>query len=338
MTAKPKNKNKYILFIDETGVSDIDSEDNFSLLGVICEYKYSVDINEECELKRKIDKYKKDIFGRSDLVIHLLDIERGTKAYSRIDKNARKKFMNKLYNLLKDINCTIISITIDKKMLKKYYSPTKDPYVIAFSHLLQCFYSFITKNPTESARIVIEARDDKANLSVQKAFFDVFNNGGAYLKVDETIRNKISGFIMAEKGDNIYKYGLELADMLCNPLWRVKNGKFEVSERFISKREYGNKNKIFDSVVNKIYCDVSKDDISNWGFVKIPILEKTDLIKENKLLREQLKIKEIEIARKEKENRKLLKRIEDLEESIEFEAAADTYETKSIDENLEHIK
>jgi hypothetical protein len=55
--------------------------------------------------------------------------------------------------------------------------------------VLQNFYSFISKNNVESARIVIDGRDDASNLKVQKAFFDVFNNGTTHLSIEKELRD-----------------------------------------------------------------------------------------------------------------------------------------------------
>lgn len=62
-------------------------------------------------------------------------------------------------------------------------------YVVDFTHVLQNFYSFISKNNVESARIVIDGRDDASNLKVQKAFFDVFNNGTTHLSIEKELRD-----------------------------------------------------------------------------------------------------------------------------------------------------
>ncbi len=37
--------------------------------------------------------------------------------------------------------------------------------------------------------------------------------------------------------------------------------------------QYGEKNKIFKSVRNKIYTPTSVNDIRNWGFKEVPIIE-----------------------------------------------------------------
>lgn len=275
--AKKNNKKKYIMFIDETGSPDINNLDQpFSVIGVIFEYKYCMDINGvESELKNQINVLKNQVFGKHNLTLHLLDIGLGKREFAEFDKEIRKEFFRKLPDFMRDLKFSIISVTIDKNKLQKYYSPSKDPYVIAFTHVLQNYYSFISKNDIESARIIVESRDDNSNLIVQKAFFDVFNNGTTLLEVDKNTKDKIKGFVMAKKGDPEYISGLEIPDILCTVVSRARRGLIELDPKCMRKGEYGNENKIFAAVKQKIYCPTKNDeDLRNWGFMKVPSIKK----------------------------------------------------------------
>ena len=176
-------KQKYIMFIDETGNADSKNEP-FSLLGVICEYKYAVKEDGVSELEKRLIELKEDCFGTSDIVLHLTDIARKKKGFKDISDEQKKKFYDKLPYFLAGLNFKIISITVDKQKLESYFAPSKNPYIVAFTHLLQNFYTFISIYDADSARIVIEARDDAKNLAIQKSFFDVYNAGTMHLKLD----------------------------------------------------------------------------------------------------------------------------------------------------------
>ena len=166
MAAKKK---KYIMFIDETG-DGVNTP--FTLAGAIFEYKYCIDQDGESELREKLNQFKDDCFGTKDIILHLNDISRGTKDFKRIPKENRKKFYNELPGFLKEVDFKIISITIDSVKMNEYYNtPKKDHYVIAFTHLLEAFYSFLSPSRIESGRIILEARDDNENLAVQKSIF-----------------------------------------------------------------------------------------------------------------------------------------------------------------------
>lgn len=266
---------KYVMFIDETGDSSLSvKEQSFTLTGIIFEYKYSINENgNESKLKKEVDKLKLKCFGRTDLGIHLVDISKGEGEFSTFTKDERKSFYYELHSFLKNLKFSIISITIDKEKLETYYEPSKEPYVVAFTHVLQNFYSFISKNNVESARIVIEGRDDASNLKIQKAFFDVFNNGTTHLSIEKELRDKIKGFIISKKNDLVYQSGLEIADILCNPLSRVRRGMIEADPKCMKKGEYGDSNKIFQSIKDKIFTATNMEDFRNWGFKKVPVLK-----------------------------------------------------------------
>lgn len=266
MAAKKK---KYIMFIDETG-DGVNTP--FTLTGAIFEYKYCIDEDGESVLKEKLNKLKDDCFGTSEITLHLNDISRGIKTFKSVPKENRKKFYNELPSFLKDLDFKIISITIDSAKMNEYYkTPKKDHYVIAFTYLMEAYYSFLSPSSIESGRIILESRDDNENLSVQKAFFEVFNNGTLHLDI-ENQREKIKGFILAPKGDPKYSSGLEIADVICNPLSRVRQGKIEADPKCM--RSYGNENKIFKAIKDKIYVENPAHDFRNWGFKKVPIVKK----------------------------------------------------------------
>lgn len=280
-------KKKYIMFIDETGTSHLSSFDEpFTLTGVVFEYKYSLNsVVKDSQLKKELSKLKQRCFQTTDIPLHLDHISKGRGEFSKISKEHRKKFYKELPEFLHSLDFHIISVTVDKDKLSQYYQPSKDPYVVAFTHVLQSFYSLINQIDAESARIVIESRDDYSNLLVQKAFFDVFNNGTTHLHIKEELRDKIKGFIIANKTDSTYQSGLEVADLVCNPLSRVRRGLIEAKPQCMSPGEYGNENKIFASVKSKIYSATDIDDFRNWGFKKVPIIKrKRDWINDPKNL------------------------------------------------------
>jgi hypothetical protein len=268
--------NKYIMFIDETGDTDLITADQpFTLTGVIFEYKYAINNGEkEAPLSRLINNFKIKCFETTNLNLHLDHISRGKGEYKSISVEKRKNFYSELPDFLSSIDFKIVSVTVDKAKLKEYFNPSKDPYIVAFIHILSSYYSFINITNAENARIVIESRDDSQNLIVQKAFFDVFNSGTVHLNIEDHLRDKIKGFIIAKKDDELYQPGLEIADLVCNPLSRVRRGLIEANPKCMHHGEYGDKNKIFSAIKSKIYSATGTQDLRNWGFQKVPIVKK----------------------------------------------------------------
>ena len=261
----PKGK-KYIMFIDETGVSE-EKTTPFTVTGAILEHKYLP------ILQNKIDDFKLKCFGKTNFVFHLKQILKAEGPFGKENGTTLAQlndFWTKLPDFLKSLEFQVISITVDKQKLEEYFSTPKDPYAVAFAHIMKSFYSLLDQSKAASARIVLESRDDYQNLLIQKAFFDIFNSGTVHLDV-ERYKYKLKGFIFSEKNNPKYQAGLELADLICNPLSRARRGLIEVNPRFVS---YGKENNIFKTIKNKIYVGDKNHDIRNWGFKRVPIVKK----------------------------------------------------------------
>ena len=263
---------KYVMFIDESGKPYGNSP--FTVTGVIMEYIYSVNANgKNSKLKQKLMAFKKKCFGDENIHLHLKQILQAQSPFdinNGITTKHLQTFWQELPIFLHGLDFSIISVTVDKDKLNQYYITPKDPYDVAFAHILEAFYSFISLNNAKSARIVLESRDDYQNLLVQKAFFDIFNTGTIHLNVKDN-SDKIKGFIFADKKDFCYQSGLEIADLVCNPLSRVRRGLKEVNPKYVNYPEH---NPIFTSICDKIFKGDPNHDFRNWGFKKVPILKK----------------------------------------------------------------
>lgn len=258
------------MFIDETGTAA--GSRSFGVTGVVFEnkYAYNEDKTVITPLKSAVDQFKRDCFGRDDFVFHLEQISGGKKPFRTEDGVTRSqiaKFWTDLPLFLQKLDFKIIFVSVDKANLNQYFAKPKDPYVVAFAHIMKSFLSLISKPDVESARIVMESRDDFHNFKIQKAFFDIFHSGTVHLDITDDMKEKIKGFVFLSK-DN-YHPGLEIADLICNPLSRVKNGKVEANpKRYI----YGNKNRIFPVLQPKIYIGKPGHTETNWGFKNVPII------------------------------------------------------------------
>lgn len=259
------------MFIDETGTST--GSNPFTVTGVIMEHKYCIgDGGHSSPLQKKLEGFKNICFGKTNVHLHLKQILSAESPFSLVDVTKKQigDFWDKLPTLFNDLDFTVISVTVDKKKLSEYYLTPKDPYEVAFAHILESFYSFISLNNAKSARIVLESRDDNQNLIVQKAFFDIFNAGTVHLNVKDN-SDKIKGFIFADKRDSKYQWGLEVADLVCNPLSRARRGLKDVNPKYY---EYPADNPIFKSLQSKIFVGNHQHDFRNWGFKKVPIVKK----------------------------------------------------------------
>lgn len=303
---------KYVMFVDERGIRSLDKSGNFSMVGLIFEYNYCIDLkNSECELKRKLNEYKKESFMESDSNIPIDSIILEDKVYRNVDKARMNEFVSKLPTLISKLRFKIISSS-----MKQNLSETEDSYSIVTKRLLKKFYSFITKNDGESGGIVIEAKVGNRNCSIMQNFFDIYNNRNINLSTQDNVQNKINTFIVSDKNNKIYGSGIEILNIITNVFFRVLNGNREINEELISYIEYGNRDKIFSELKHKVYNDL-EIGISRTQLQAISHNYIEGFNKELKLLKEQLKLKDNRIKEKEKEISELTSEIKLLSKQLE---------------------
>ena len=82
---------KYIMFIDERGFLSRDINNNFSMVGIIFEYDYCIDLkNKQCDLKTKLNQYKEELFKDSSYNAFLDDIMLKETVLNKIDEKKEK--------------------------------------------------------------------------------------------------------------------------------------------------------------------------------------------------------------------------------------------------------
>jgi len=258
------------MFVDETGTAN--GNNHFGVVGVVFKgsYAYNEDKTIVPQLKTDLDAFKNTTFGRSNFIFHL-DRITGNKAPFRSQDGVTRKHLNDFYSslpsFLSGLDFKIIFVSVDKSLLSDYFTDAKDAYAVAFAHIMKSFFNIIKPDTVEKARIIIESRDDYHDFLLQKAFFDIFNGGTAHLEVNENVKRKIKGLNFVEK-DN-YHPGLEIADLICNPLERVMQGLNELRKQRVS---YPTGNPIFSAIQSKIYIGNTGHTINNWGFKKVPFI------------------------------------------------------------------
>ena len=300
---------KYIMFIDERGFLSRDINNNFSMVGIIFEYDYCIDLkNKQCDLKTKLNQYKKELFKNNSYNAFLDDIMLKETVLNIIDEKKRKEFINELPLLFKSLKFTIISSSI-----KQDIDNVKESYSIATKNLLEGFYSFLMKKNGECGGIIIEARDCKDSYIIQQSFFDLYNERSRILSRLEDIQDKINTFIVSEKDNKTYGLGIEVSNILNNILFRVSNGLREIDSKLMP---YGDTDKIFNAIKCKIYKD-TPIEIVNKQLEKISYNSMEIFRKELKTLKEKLKLKDTKINEKQKEINELANEIQLLNRQLE---------------------
>jgi hypothetical protein len=209
-----------------------------------------------------------------------------------------------------------LKFTIILSSIKQDAIKVKDPYFIVAKNLLKNFYSFIVKNNGDNGGIVMEAGKDSNSYITQQKFFDIYNNRRENLNELNDIQGKINTFIVSEKKGSNYGSGMEITNILNSILFRVSSGLREIDDKLISHDEYGNDEKIFNIVRQKIYKDkpmyLTNKILQRISYNSMKVFER-----ELKTLKEQLKLKDLRINEKEKEISKLSTDIQLLNQQLE---------------------
>lgn len=206
----------YILYADESGSTGTDydnpSQKIFTLAGL------TISDSDWYDLNYRIQKEKEKI--SSDLKnyeIHTNDIFQSSKNKGKgydFRKNSLAENLNileKLVNLIVDLNLPIFSVVIDKQKFKKYITKTHgpsikiDPYLYAFSFLSIEYNNFLIKNRSNGMILV----DENNNIidSLEKIYTKLIGDN-----FEGDTNNIIENVLFLESRKNNF---IQLADV-CN--------------------------------------------------------------------------------------------------------------------------
>jgi len=212
------------LFLDESGDHNLDKIDPeypvFVLGGCIIDLKYHDEV-----LSSKVSKYKKDLFGRDDFILHTADIVRRRGVFrSLTDRNFREQFYLKTNQLMEDLEYLVVACCIRKdKHLAQYGLAALDPYMLSLRILVERFVFEIKKTDAETPGIIVaESRDETLDNELRLAWMDLRTTGTGYVSASE-IRRHISELHIRNKTSRIA--GLQIADLIVSPIGRHLLGK-----------------------------------------------------------------------------------------------------------------
>jgi hypothetical protein len=212
-----------VLFLDESGdhnLSRIDSQyPLFVLGGVIMEQNYA-----EGELTERLDRFKRDVLGRTDIVLHTADIVRNRNGFERMKEPAfRERFYNELNALMASLSYTVVACAIRKdEHLARYGVAALDPYMLSLDILVERFCFEVGRDGR--GVIVAEKRDPTLDRELDLAWLNLKIQGTRFVQAKD-IEARILGLNLRAKTDDIA--GLQLADLVVSPIGRHVLGKAE---------------------------------------------------------------------------------------------------------------
>lgn len=230
-----------IMFLDESGdhsLSAIDSQyPMFVLGGIIVEQSYA-----NGELDEQVRKFKRDLFGRDDLVLHTADITRNRNGFESLaDPAFRLRFYRDLNRLMRELHYTVVACAIRKdRHLAQYGLAAIDPYMLSLTVLIERFCFELGSLPRGGA-VIAEKRDRTLDRELQLAWLALKTRGTRYFRATQ-IGMRIESVTCHDKRENLS--GLQLADLVVSPIGRFVLGKpvkedFRIIESKFRRRNRG---------------------------------------------------------------------------------------------------
>jgi hypothetical protein len=211
-----------IMFIDESGdhsLSVIDPQyPVFVLGGILVEKEYA-----EGPLTQEVNHFKRDLFGREDIILHTSDIVRNRHGFEKLqDASFRKTFYDRLNSLMRSLQYQVVACVIKKDAhLERYGMGALDPYMLSLEILAERF-CFEIGNKEGGGIIVAEKRGPTLDHELDLAWLNLKIRGTHFIQAKD-IERRISGLVCRDKQDNVA--GLQLADLVVSPIGRYVLGK-----------------------------------------------------------------------------------------------------------------
>lgn len=211
-----------VMFLDESGDHNLRVIDPqyplFVLGGVIVDKDYA-----EGELAERMAGFKRDLFGREDLILHTADITRNRNGFERLkDAGFRQAFYEQLNALMADLRYSVVACAIRKDQhLSRYGVAALDPYLLSLDVLVERFCMDVG-NIEGGGLIVAERRDPTLDHELELAWLNLKIQGTRYLQAKQ-IERRILAMNLRDKKANLA--GLQLADLVVTPIGRKVLGK-----------------------------------------------------------------------------------------------------------------
>ncbi len=204
------------LFLDESGDHDLINIDPeypvFVLAGCVMDIDYEGKV-----LTLALNQFKKELFGNSDIVLHLADYTRNKACFGNLcDKAFRERFYAGLNKIIKDADFTLIACIVDKEEHIKHYKNAIDPYLLSLEIVLERYVMFLKRNK-EKGVVIAESRGTQLDNQLNLAFLDLKISGTRFLRPVDIV-DTIVDFRIKKKDENIA--GLQLIDTIISPIGR----------------------------------------------------------------------------------------------------------------------
>ena len=232
----------YYLYIDESGDAGdhLDKEGNvingsskFFTLGGIVVHENQVEVM-DLAVNDIIEKYFKKIELPKNFKLHYHKLRHGRYPFSELPKEVRKQLADDVFNIIKETECTLLSVTIDlDRHCKRYKENASDPMAYSMLIMLERFQDFLEETNDEGIAIY-ERFNQRLRRKVEYTW--------KWLKFALSLRHhkeldNIKGHV--KNGDpKIYPI-LQISDFFAFSVWIKRTTGGELSDRWNSiKHKY----------------------------------------------------------------------------------------------------
>lgn len=218
----------YTLYLDE--ILPLDHLQFFCLAGVIIEDAYY-----NAEVVPAIEQIKQNIFQDTSVILHEADIRKpksGTKYMMVKQRAAREQYFREINQFFDEKNFTIIGAALNDANARSIYPNHRDRYFVCLQIILENFAHFLMKNDG-IGQIRIESRNPKQDGQLKRHFNSLLNTTGTLFYQPVLLKTYIKSIDFPAKNSN--DIGLQIADMIPNPVNRYLSGSKQVVPDLISK-------------------------------------------------------------------------------------------------------
>jgi len=215
---------KYRLYIDEVGNPDFGSSINpnhryLSLTGIILELDYVA-----TTVFPAVEALKRDYFGShpdEPIILHRKELVNKRAPFANLrNPEIEQAFNESLFDLLKSLDYTVITVTIDKLEYNQRYQAWRfDPYHHCLTIMVEKYVSWL-QSKSEVGSVMAESRGGKEDRLLKEAFERLCITGTAFIEAATFSKHLTSGQLKVKpNGSNIA--GLQLADPIAHPSFRI---------------------------------------------------------------------------------------------------------------------
>lgn len=223
-----------IMYLDESGDHNLVKIERdypvFVLGGVIVEREYA-----RIVIERELRTFKREFFGREDLILHTADIVRNANGFEELqDASFRQRFFRRLNALMQSLDYQVVACAIHKdRLVARYGRQTIDPYMLSLNVLVERF-CFELGDHADNGLIVAERRRPDLDDELEEAWLGLREQGTRFQQAS-VIDRRIVDLVLKRKRLNVA--GLQLADLVVSPIGRHVLGKPEREDWAIVERK-----------------------------------------------------------------------------------------------------